>query len=79
MPKASLPKRKEWKKKLDSWKESGLSGPEWCKENKENYPQFLYWKSALKLTQPRFLFKELKEDPRDTIEIELNPSSVISL
>ena len=76
MPKSSLAKRKEWKKKLEAWKESGLSGPKWCIENNENYPRFQYWKSALKMTDPRSLFKELKEESPEPIAIELRQGDV---
>ena len=77
MPKASLSKREEWKRKLESWKASGLSGLKWCQENEENYPQFRYWKSILKMTYPRVVFKELKEDPPEPLELELHQGDIM--
>ena len=76
MPKKNLAKRNEWKRKLESWKESGLSGLKWCTENSENYPQFRYWKHAMKMTHSRSSFKELKEDPSEQMELELHVGGI---
>lgn len=76
MPKSSLAKRKEWKKKLESWQASGLSGPKWCIDTNENYPRFQYWKSVLKITRPCSSFRELKEESPEPIAIELRQGDV---
>jgi len=76
MPKQSLAKKREWKRKLEAWKESELSGLRWCKENSENYPQFRYWKHTLKMTHSRPSFKELKEDPAEQAELELHVGDI---
>ena len=76
MPKQNLSKRREWKRKLESWEESGLSGPKWCTKNGENYPQFRYWKHTLKLTHTRPLFKELKESHPKSIKLELRQGDI---
>ncbi len=71
MAKQNLSKRIEWKKKLTAWQESGLSGPQWCKENTESYHKFCYWRRTLKITSFHPSFKELKEEPSETPEIVL--------
>ncbi len=76
MPKRDLAKRKEWKKKMEAWQASGLSGPKWCIENNENYPRFQYWKSVLQITPPCSSFRELKEESPEPIEIELRQGDV---
>jgi len=76
MPKQSLTKKKEWKRKLEAWKESGLSGPKWCDQNNESYPQFRYWKRALKMAHCRHSFKELKEEPPEQVELELHVGDI---
>ncbi len=71
MPKPNPAKRIEWKKKLIAWQGSGLSGPQWCKENIESYHKFCYWTRTLKMTSLRHSFKELQEEHPEILELEL--------
>ena len=77
MPKPNPAKRSEWKRKLTAWQESGLSGPQWCKESTESYHKFCYWTRTLKMASCRPSFKELKEESPESLEIELRLGDII--
>lgn len=76
MPKKDLEKRREWKRKLEAWKKSGLSGPRWCLTNNEPYPQFRYWKGALIKKEGQKIFQELKEESTHLIPVELRQGNL---
>ena len=70
-------KTQEWKDKLLSQKESGLSIARWCRENRIPYDCFFYWKRRLAekhLSSPslrRDSFTELQEvSPESGVQIE---------
>jgi hypothetical protein len=38
----------EWKEKIETWRNSGLSVAAWCRQNNEGYDRFIYWRKRLK-------------------------------
>ena len=65
-------KRKQWQEKVKTWKESGLSGPAWCRENQEKYHSFKYWREIFKKTDKQQLaFEELKDELSVEANIEI--------
>jgi len=36
-----------WSEQMEIWKQSGLSGAQFCKTNDLNYSQFVYWRQKL--------------------------------
>jgi hypothetical protein len=67
-------KRQQWQKKIADWKQSGLSGVQWCKENNETYGRWEYWKEQV-LQKPKqtasIEFKEIKAESSNPIETGL--------
>lgn len=60
-----------WKKKIEEWRQSGLTGAEWCRHSNVKECLFYYWKSRLAPTrQPNIAqFVELAEDGAKGCEI----------
>jgi hypothetical protein len=56
--------QEQWKKRIEDWKSSGLSGAAWCRKEGATYCQFLYWKKRL------FDDSIQKMDSQSFIEIE---------
>jgi hypothetical protein len=63
---------KDWKFKLEQWKNSGLSGFLWCREQNIKYCVFLYWKKKLKTLEAKSdHFLELVEPSSTITEIKI--------
>ncbi len=56
--------KQEWKERIKSWRTSGKSAAEWCRENEVGYHKFLHWRT-------QFSQKEEKQNSMTTSFIEL--------
>ena len=45
-------KRNYWKQHIDSWRETGLTQAEYCRQHNLKYYQLVYWKKRLAMCQP---------------------------
>ena len=70
-------KMEAWADKIQRWKESGLSGAAWCRENDVVYSQFLYRKERATQQAPG-AFMELRDPQSDEsgIEIEIQGATI---
>jgi hypothetical protein len=59
-----------WTDKIQRWKDSGLSGAAWCRENDVVYSQFLYRKERVARQSPGS-FVEPKDPEHDESGIEI--------
>ena len=73
MRRFDLEKQRTWKKHIESWQASGISGKQWSKDHKIPSGTFYYWKSkflpGLKLSKRSFI--EIPQEKTTRIEIEL--------
>ena len=62
-----------WRQRIKSWKSSGQTGTEWCREQDLVYHQFFYWKDRfekkVKLTEELFSekFIEVTDENDETL------------
>ena len=47
MSRSDLAKAAQWKRRLDNWKQSGLSASKWCHAHNLSYHLFKYWQKKL--------------------------------
>jgi len=52
-------RRRRWEAMVSDWKESGVSGAQWCREHGVKYELFLYHKR--RLSPPHGEFVEIKD------------------
>ncbi len=53
-------KRSFWKQHLDSWKETGLTQAEYCRQHNLKHHQLVYWKKRFLKTETDVSFVPLK-------------------
>jgi hypothetical protein len=44
--------RREWRKRIQEWKSSGVSAAQWCRDNNITACQFYYWRAQFE-PQPK--------------------------
>ena len=62
----NLPKNQQWETQIDTWKASGQSARQWCKEHSISPSTFKYWQNKI---SPKQL------DPRAFVEIPSEQST----
>jgi transposase-like protein len=62
MPDGEL--KQQWEARIAAFRDSGLSGARWCKEQGIKPHQFYYWKAKLSATQP--------EKPAGWLKVEVS-------
>lgn len=70
--------RIEWKKRIEEWQASGISGQKWSAEHQLSYHTFLYWRSKFskKTEKSPLSFIELSDSSSQGTPIELVISDV---
>jgi hypothetical protein len=69
-------KLEAWTDKIQQWKDSGLSGAAWCRENDVVYSQFLYRKERVAQQTPES-FVELRDPQSDESGIEIEIQGIV--
>lgn len=69
--------RQQWADRVESWRTSGKSVAEWCREHEVVYHKFLYWKDRFSQKKEKrsnsitTAFVEIPEDKTDRAGISL--------
>lgn len=68
----------EWEKILQSFKKSGLTATQWCKEQNLSYHAFMYWHYKIygRVTNRAKPNKKSKEKNTKWLAVETNPSNI---
>jgi hypothetical protein len=70
--------RKEWHKRIEDWRQSGLCCSQWARNNNLSYHQVLYWKEQYSKNYPiaSAAFVELPEKKSDQSGIVIEITNI---
>ena len=69
-------KRSYWKQHIDSWKETGLTQVEYCRQHNLKHHQLVYWKKRFLKTETDVSFVPLKFEDLLDIPAQLERASL---
>lgn len=69
-------KHQEWRKKLEQFYKSGLSGPEWCRLNDESHRELRYYKSVNKAPE-KVTFQQVEPSSPQLPSLEISLGSIV--